>query len=90
MATIQTISGAVAIQRVSRTGPRAVDFRAVQGAVAGDAAGNLLSGSRGTMPLGFRPTGASMVELTGVSARRVGVALGIATLALAVAPKGWP
>ena len=88
VATIQTISGAVAIQRVSRAGPRAVDFRAVQGAVAGDAAGNLLSGLAGTMPLGFRPTGASMVELTGVSARRVGVALGIATLALAVAPKG--
>ena len=88
VATIQTISGAVAIQRVSWPGPRAVDFRAVQGAVAGDAAGNLLSGLAGTMPLGFRPTGASMVEITGVSSRRVGVALGVATIALAVLPKG--
>ena len=87
VATIQTISGAVAIQRVSWAGPRAVDFRAVQGAVAGDAAGNLLSGLAGTMPLGFRPTGASMVEITGVSSRRIGVALGIALIALALLPK---
>ena len=88
VATIQTISGAVAIQRVSWAGSRAVDFRAVQGAVAGDAAGNLLSGLAGTMPLGFRPTGASMVELTGVSSRRIGVAFGIALITLAVLPKG--
>ena len=67
--TIQTISGAVAIQRVSWAGRRAVDFRAVQGAVAADGAGNLLSGLAGTMPLGFRPTGASMVEITGISSR---------------------
>ena len=87
VATIQTISGAVAIQRVSWAGPRAVDFRAVQGAVAGDATGNLLSGLAGTMPLGFRPTGASMVEITGVSSRRIGVALGIALIALALLPK---
>ena len=85
--TIQTISGAVATQRVSWAGPRAVDFRAVQGAVAGDAAGNLLSGLAGTMPLGFRPTGASMIEITGVSSRRIGVALGVALIALAVLPK---
>ena len=87
VATIQTISGAVAIQRVSWAGPRAVDFRSVQGAVAGDAAGNLLSGLAGTVPLGFRPTGASMVEITGISSRRIGVALGIAMIALAFLPK---
>ncbi|MDE0006085.1 MAG: hypothetical protein OXQ29_25625, partial [Rhodospirillaceae bacterium] len=55
--TVQTISGAVAIQRVSWAGSRAVDFRAVQGAVAADGTGNLLSGLAGTMPLGFRPSG---------------------------------
>ena len=85
--TIQTISGAVAIQRVSWAENRAVDFRAVQGAVAADGAGNLLSGLAGTMPLGFRPTGASMVEITGISSRRIGVSLGAALVVLAFVPK---
>jgi len=85
--TIQTISGAVAIQRVSWAESRAVDFRAVQGAVAADGAGNLLSGLAGTMPLGFRPTGASMVEITGISSRRIGIALGAAFIVLAFVPK---
>ena len=85
--TIQTVSGAVAIQRVCWGGSRAVDFRAVQGAVAADGAGNLLSGFAGTMPLGFRPMGATMVEITGIGSRRIGIALGAATIALAFLPK---
>ena len=85
--TIQTISGSVAIQRVSWAEPRAVDFRAVQGAVAADGVGNLLSGLAGTMPAGFRPNGASMVEITGISSRRIGVGLGAAMIALACFPK---
>ena len=85
--TIQTVSGAVAIQRACWGGARAVDFRAVQGAVAADGTGNLLSGLAGTMPLGFRPMGASMVEITGIGSRRVGIALGAVTIALAFLPK---
>ena len=85
--TIQTVSGAVAIQRVSWAGSRAVNFRAVQGAVAADGVGNLLSGLAGTMPLGFRPTGASMVEITGIGSRSVGLALGTAFIVLAFVPK---
>ena len=85
--TIQTVSGSVAIQRVSRAEPRAVDFRAVQGAVAADAAGNLVSAVSGTMPLGFRPTGTSMVEITGLASRRIGVALGAVFIGIAFLPK---
>ena len=85
--TLQTISGSVAIQRVSWAEPRAVDFRAVQGAVAADAAGNVLSAVSGTMPLGFRPHGTSMVEITGLSSRRIGVALGAVFIAIAFLPK---
>ena len=48
--TIQAITGAVAIQRVSWRRPRAVDYRAVQGAVAADGVGKLLSGVAGIMP----------------------------------------
>ena len=85
--TIQTISGAVAIQRVSWGGPRAVDFRAVQGAVASDSTGNLLSALAGTMPVGIRPTGTSIVEITGIGARTIGIASGLLFIALACLPK---
>ena len=85
--TIQTISGSVAAQRVSWPTPRAVNFRATQGAVAADATGNLLCSLAGTMPVGFRPTGTSMIEITGVSSRRIGVACGVLVIALAFFPK---
>ena len=85
--TIQTTSGAVAIQRVSWSRPRAVNFRAVQRAVAADSAGNLLSALAGTMPLGARPNGAAMVEATGIGSRSIGIATGVAFLALACLPK---
>ena len=85
--TIETVSGALAIQRASWAKPRAMDFRAVQGAVAADAAGNLLSAVAGTMPLGFRPNGPAMVEITGFSSRHIGVALGAAFILIAFLPK---
>ena len=85
--TIQTISGSVAVQRVSWPNPKAIDFRAVQGAVTADATGNLLSGLAGTMPLGFRPTGTSMVEITGIGSRIIGSALGAALVVIACLPK---
>ena len=46
---IETIGDAVAIQRVSHRRTQAVDFRSVQGAVAADGLGNLLSGVAGTV-----------------------------------------
>ena len=85
--TIQTISGSVAVQRVSWPNPKAIDFRAVQGAVTADATGNLLSGLAGTMPLGFRPTGTSMVEITGIASRIIGAALGATLIVIACLPK---
>ena len=85
--TIQTIGNAVAVQRVSWDRPRAIDFRAVQGAVTADGAGNLLSGLAGTMPLGFRPQGASMIAITALSSRWIGIALGAALILLSLLPK---
>ncbi len=84
---VETIGDSVAIQRVSWHRPRAVDFRAVQGAVAADGAGNLLSGLAGTMPNTTYSTSISITELTGVAARRVGVAIGISFVAMAFLPK---
>ena len=84
---IETIGDGLAIQRVSWRTPRAPDFRAVQGAVAADGVGNLLSGLAGTVPNTTYSTSVSVTELTGVGARRVGIAVGAIFLAVAFLPK---
>ena len=84
---IETIGDSVAIQRVSWRRPRAIDFRAVQGGVAADGVGNLLSGLVGTVPNTTYSSSISVTELTGVAARGVGVAIGAVYLALAFLPK---
>ena len=84
---IQTITGAVAIQRVSRRRPRAVDYRAVEGAVAADGIGKLLSGFAGIMPTQTVGVSVPTVELTGVAARAAGVAAGGLLIVLAFLPK---
>ncbi|MCY4318141.1 MAG: purine/pyrimidine permease [Alphaproteobacteria bacterium] len=83
----ETIGDSIAIQRVSWRKPRAVDFRAVQGAVAADGVGNLLSGLAGTVPNTTYSTSIAITELTGVAARRVGVWIGIVFVAVAFFPK---
>lgn len=85
--SVRTISSAIAIQRVSWRRPRAVDYRAVQGAVATDGLSNLLSGLAGTVPNTAYSTGASLAQLTGVAARDIGIAAGAVFLALAFFPK---
>ena len=84
---IETIGDSVAIQRVSWRRPRAIDFRAVQGGVAADGTGNLLSGLAGTVPNTTYSSSIAVTELTGVAARGVGVAIGAVYLALAFLPK---
>ncbi len=84
---IETIGDGIAIQRVSWRKPRAVDFRAVQGAVAADGMGNLLSGLGGTVPNTTYSTSIAVTALTGVGARRVGIALGSAFILMAFLPK---
>ena len=84
---IETVGDSVAIQRVSWRRQRAVDFRAVQGAVAADGMGNLLSGLAATVPNTTYSTSVSVTELTGVASRRVGIALGAVFVAVAFLPK---
>ena len=84
---IETIGDAVAIQRVSWRHPRAMDYRSVQGAVGADGLGNLLSGLAGTVPNTTYSSSVSVVELTGVASRYVGVVVGVTFLALALIPK---
>ena len=85
--TIRTISSAIAIQRISWRQSRAVDFRAVQGALTVDGMSTLISGLVGTMPNTAYTVGVSVAELTGVGARSVGVATGAVFIAMAFLPK---
>ena len=84
---LETIGDAVGIQHVSWRKPRAADFRAVQGAVAADGMGNLLSGLAGTVPNTTYSTSIAVTELTGVGARSVGMAAGAIFVVLAFCPK---
>ena len=84
---IETVGDSVAIQSVSWRRARAIDYREVQGAVAADGVGNLLSGLAGTIPNTTYSTSIAVTELTGVAARRVGVAVGVVLVAVAVVPK---
>ena len=84
---IETIGDSVAIQRVSRRRPRAIDFRVVQGALNADGVGNLLSGLLGTLPNTTYSSSIPLTEVTGIAARRVGVVIGVIFVALAFFPK---
>ncbi|MCY4571876.1 MAG: purine/pyrimidine permease, partial [Gemmatimonadetes bacterium] len=84
---IETIGDAVAIQRVSWRNPQATDYRAVQGAVAADGLGNLLSGLFATVPNTTYSSSVSIVEITGIAARRVGLCIGLIFCVLAFLPK---
>ena len=87
VAATKSIGVVVATQRVSWRRPRAVDFRAVQGGIAAEGAGNLLAGLTGGAPNTPFPVGTSVVELTGVAARRVGFAAGAILILAACTPK---
>ena len=85
---IKGIGDAVVIQQVSRRRPRATDFRLVQGAVYANGVGILLSGLAGTPPTSsYSSFTVSLVNLTGVTARRVGYVMGGILVLLAFFPK---
>jgi xanthine permease XanP len=84
---IETYGDGVAIQRLSRRTQEPIDFRSVQGAVNADGMGNLLSGLFGTLPNTTYSTSLSVVDLTGVASRSVGVFGGIFLILIAFCPK---
>ncbi len=84
---MDTLGDSIAIQRASWRKPRAIDFRAVQGAINADGLGNLLSGLTGTVPNTTYGSSIAIAELTGVAARRVGVWVGVIFVSLAFLPK---
>ena len=84
---VETIGDAIAIQKVSWRRPRATDFRTVQGAVAADGLGNLLSGLAGTVPNTTYSSSIAFTEITGIAARSVGACAGILFVVIAFLPK---
>ncbi len=84
---MDTLGDSIAIQRVSWRRPRAIDFRSIQGAIAADGLGNLLSGLAGTVPNTTYGMSIAVAELTGVAARRIGICVGVVFVALAFLPK---
>ena len=83
----KSVGVAVAVQRVSWRLRRAVNFQRVQGAVATEGIGNLLAGLAGTVPNTPYAAGVSVVELTGVAARSVGIMGGAVLMVVAFVPK---
>ena len=84
---IETVGDAMGVQTVSWRKPKAIDFREVQGAVAADGMGNLLSGLAATVPNTTYSSSIAITELTGVAARSVGVWIGVCFVVAAFLPK---
>ncbi len=82
-----TCGDSVAIQNVSWRRPRSTDFRSIQGAVSGTGVSTLLSGLAGSVPNKIHILTAGVVEMTGVSARVVGVYGGAVFVLTAFMPK---
>ena len=81
---IKTISDGVAIQQGSRRRPRAINFRQIQGMISVNGIGMLLSGFASTLPpLTFSSLSISLINITGVAARRVGFGVAVVLVVLA-------
>ena len=81
---IKTISDGIVIQQGSRRRPRAIDFRQIQGMVSANGIGMLFAGVAGTLPpMANSSYSLSLVSLTGVAARRVGIAVAVVIVVLA-------
>ena len=85
--SIQANGEAIAQQRVARRENQAVDFRQVQGALAGAGITNLLASLVGAVPNSIHPGSAAFALTTGVASRRVGYVIGGIFIAVAFLPK---
>ncbi len=85
---IKTISDGIVIQQGSRRQPRAIDFRQIQGMVSVNGVGMLLAGLAGTLPtMANASYSVTLISLTGVAARRVGIGLAVVIVTLALFSK---
>ncbi len=85
--SIQANGASIAMQRVAHREDLAVNFREVQGALAGTGVANVLAGLAGSVPHIINPGAVSFTQLTGFAARRVGYAIGCIFIIVAFIPK---
>ncbi len=85
--SIQANGEAIAHQRVARREAQAVDFRQVQGAMAGAGVTNLIASVFGAVPNVIHPGAVSFTQTTGVASRRVGYVIGCIFIIVAFLPK---
>ncbi len=71
--TIETVGDVIAVQKISKRNFRKVDYDSVQGALYADGVGNFLAGLAGTAPNTTYSSNISLLELSGVASRRVGL-----------------
>ncbi|PTN37549.1 uracil-xanthine permease family protein [Desulfonatronum sp. SC1] len=69
---VETLGDGMAIQQISKRDFRKIDYERVQGAIYADGVSNAIAGALGTIPNTTYSIAISAVELTGVTARRVG------------------
>ena len=85
---MDTLGDAIAIQRVSWRKPRAIDFRSIQGALNADGVGKpARRDRRARSPTPTYGNSIAVAELTGITARSVGLCVGAVFAVLAVLPK---
>ena len=85
--SIQSNGEAIALQRASWRQDRAVDFRQVQGALAGAGVTNLLAGLGGAVPNIISPGIVAFTRITGVASLRMGYCIGYIFILVAFLPK---
>ena len=85
--SIQANGEAIAQQRVSRRDARAIDFRQVQGTLAGTGVSNLIAGVAGAVPTIIHPGAVAFTQVTGIASRRVGYCIGCMFIVVAFLPK---
>ena len=84
---VQAIGNSMAVQQISHRDQRQIDYRIVQGTLYGDALGNVISGLLGTVPNETYSENISVLKVTGVASRSVGICGGLLLIALPFSPK---
>ena len=85
--SIQANGESITQQRVAWRDERAVDFRQVQGTLAGTGVSNLLAGIASAVPNIVNPGAVAYTQTTGVASRRVGYCMGALFILVALLPK---
>jgi NCS2 family nucleobase:cation symporter-2/xanthine permease XanP len=84
---VQAIGNSMAVQQISHREPRHIDYGVIQGTMYADALGNIASGVLGTVPNETYSENISVLKVTGVASRMVGVCGAILLIILPFSPK---